>query len=153
MNNLLVKKLIEIALEEDISSGDITTESCIELNHQSKAVLIAKQDMVFCGKEIFEEIFKILDSNIKIKFYFKDGDFVKPGTEIANLSGLTHAILKAERTALNFIQRLSGIATNTHQIVSLVQGNAKVVDTRKTCLLYTSPSPRDQRGSRMPSSA
>ncbi len=132
MDNLLVKKLIEIALEEDIAFGDITTEACIEKEHKSRAILIAKQDLVFCGKEIFEQIFKTLDKDLEIKFFYKDGDSVKPGEEIANLTGFTHAILKAERTALNFIQRLSGIATNTHNILSLVSSDVKVVDTRKT---------------------
>ncbi len=132
MDNLLVKRLIDIALEEDIATGDITTESCIEQDHHSKAILLAKQNLVFCGKEIFEEIFKSLDPNIKIEFFHNDGDNISAGTEIAKLSGLTHAILKAERTALNFVQRLSGVSTNTRSFVNLLKNGTKVVDTRKT---------------------
>lgn len=136
-NHLL--KLIEAALLEDIGEGDITTDSIIDKRLNGKGYLISKAEGIFCGQEIFISVFKQINKNIKIKFNFKDGDKIKPKDVIAEIEGDTRSILKGERLALNFIQRLSGIATLTNQFVQKVKKtNAKILDTRKTTPLFRS---------------
>ncbi len=121
------------ALLEDIGEGDVTTNTIIPENHRSKAVLIAKEDFVLAGLPFTERIFKLLNSELKFKAHKKDGDIVKKGTVIAAINGNTRSLLTAERTALNILQRLSGIATLTCRFVEKVKGlPVKIIDTRKT---------------------
>lgn len=128
-----IKRLIDLAIEEDIGSGDITTNSCVSNTLNGKAELVSKQELVFCGKEVFSEVFGAIDKDLKINFFYKDGDLLRPKDIVAEVVGKVSSILTAERVALNFVQRLSGIATKTNKIIKLVQdSNVKIVDTRKT---------------------
>ena len=121
------------ALLEDIGEGDVTTNTIIPENHRAKAVLIAKEDFVLAGLPFTERIFQLLDSELKFKANKKDGDIVKKGAVIAMINGNTRSLLTAERTALNLLQRLSGIATLTCRFVEKVKGlPVKIIDTRKT---------------------
>lgn len=133
MNLSIQDKLIKLALEEDISHGDITTESILKERTEGKADLIVKGDGVICGLAVFERTFKLLDNSTDISFFVKDGDTVHRGRKIAEIRGDMRAILTGERTALNFLQRMSGIATYTHETVKLIEGSkVKLLDTRKT---------------------
>jgi len=128
-----VRYLIQAAIEEDIGRGDVTTEATIAEHVMSRARLIAKQELVLAGMEIFGEVYATLDSAIHIKSSYKDGDFLPAGTIIADLEGRSRSLLAGERVALNFLQRLSGVATLTRQFVDAVRGyNVEIVDTRKT---------------------
>lgn len=121
------------ALLEDIGEGDVTTNTIIPGNHRAKAVLIAKEDFVLAGLPFTERIFKLINSALKFKANKKDGDIVKKGAVIAAINGNTRSLLMAERTALNILQRLSGIATLTYRFVEKVKGlPVKIIDTRKT---------------------
>ena len=121
------------ALSEDIGHCDVTTSAVIPLGHKSKAVLIAKEDFILAGISFAGRVFSLADAGIKFKADKKDGSRVKKGTVIARVSGSTPGLLKAERTALNLLQRLSGIATLTHKFVECVKGlRVKITDTRKT---------------------
>jgi nicotinate-nucleotide pyrophosphorylase (carboxylating) len=126
-----IKNIVRMALEEDIGPGDITTKCTIPSGMKVKAVLCAKEDCVICGLGIAEAVFKMLDDGVKFKSILKDGDHVNKGKIIAEIEGDARVILSGERTALNFMQRLSGIATKTKEMVESVNG-AKVLDTRKT---------------------
>jgi len=133
LDYLLVDDIILRALKEDMPMGDITTESTVPEDETSCARLIAKEYMVVAGLEVFCRVFSLLDRNIYIERYVNDGDKVKTGTVILRISGNSRAMLKAERTALNLLQRMSGIATATRKYVDILEGtNAKIVDTRKT---------------------
>jgi len=133
LDYLLVDDIILRALKEDMPMGDITTESTVPEDEMSSARLIAKEDIVVAGLEVFCRVFSLLDRNIYIERYVNDGDKVKTGTVILRISGNSRAMLKAERTALNLLQRMSGIATATRKLVDILEGtNAKIVDTRKT---------------------
>ena len=133
LDYLLVDDIILRALKEDMPMGDITTESTVPEDEMSSARLIAKEDIVVAGLEVFCRVFSLLDRNIYIERYVNDGDKVKTGTIILRISGNSRAMLKAERTALNLLQRMSGIATATRKLVDILEGtNAKIVDTRKT---------------------
>jgi nicotinate-nucleotide pyrophosphorylase (carboxylating) len=126
-------KLLRAALEEDIGAGDITTDSTIAPDAIGKAVLLTRERIVLAGLPVFERAFKLLDPLIEIEDYYTDGQVVSPGVRICLLSGSLSVILKAERTALNFIQRMSGIATLTRQYVEKAGSEkVKVLDTRKT---------------------
>jgi nicotinate-nucleotide pyrophosphorylase (carboxylating) len=128
-----VRYLIQAAIEEDIGRGDVTTEATIAEHVMSRARLIAKQEMVLAGMEIFRGVYATLDSAVHIKSSYKDGDFLPAGTIIADLKGRARSLLAGERVALNFLQRLSGVATLTRQFVDAVRGyNVEIVDTRKT---------------------
>lgn len=125
--------LILQALEEDLGTGDITTNYLDLERTNTMAYMIAKAEGMVAGVEIAIRVFKLLDSELKITVYRKDGDKVKPGDEILRIEGNPASILKAERTALNFIQRLSGIATKTSNLAKLIKHtDAKILDTRKT---------------------
>jgi nicotinate-nucleotide pyrophosphorylase (carboxylating) len=121
------------ALEEDLGNGDITT-GYLDLERTSTiAYMIAKSEGMVAGVDIAIRVFKLLDNELKVTVYRKDGDLVKPKEEIMRVEGNPSSILKAERTALNFIQRLSGIATKTHNLVKLIEpSDTKILDTRKT---------------------
>ncbi len=128
-----VKELVAAALKEDIGEGDVTTEACVFQKRNAKAKIIAKQCGIIAGLEIAKAVFEILDSKIKFRSLVKDGIEVKSGDVIAELSGPLTPILAGERTALNFLQRLSGIATLTGEYVKKVKTHkARIFDTRKT---------------------
>ncbi|MBU4483821.1 carboxylating nicotinate-nucleotide diphosphorylase [bacterium] len=128
-----IQPLIQSALTEDIGFGDITTEACIDPKKQGKAILKAKQDLVLAGIDIFREVLLTVDSDIKFVDYFKDGDYVNNGDLILDIEGKLSSMLKGERTALNFLQHLSGIATYANRFVEAVKDtDTKILDTRKT---------------------
>ena len=132
--NSTLDTLIDLALSEDLGEqGDITSKSFIPENRHSSGKIIVKEDCVIAGSEIAEQVFNKFDPSIKIDVLLKSGSSAQCDTTVINLSGKTRSILSAERTALNFIQRLSGIATLTKKYVDAVNGtNAKILDTRKT---------------------
>ncbi|SFB46502.1 carboxylating nicotinate-nucleotide diphosphorylase [Clostridium frigidicarnis] len=132
LNMLNVDKYILSALEEDINNEDITTCAILQNKVIGQAELIAKEEGTIAGLSIFKRVFQIL-GNVGIEFYFKDGDFVKKGCIIGKITGDMRNILSGERTALNFLQRMSGIATTTRKYSDKLQDlKAKVLDTRKT---------------------
>ena len=125
--------LILMALKEDISSEDITTNSVMREYKKGTAQLICKQDGIIAGLPVFERTFHLIDEKTEVKFYAKDGDSVKKREILAEVTGDIRVILSGERTALNFLQRMSGIATYTNNVVKLLEGsNIKLLDTRKT---------------------
>ena len=125
--------LIMEALKEDISSEDVTTNSVMKEPRTGQVELICKQNGVIAGLSVFSRVFKLLDETIKIEFYCKDGDVVKKGQLMALLTGDIRVLLSGERVALNYLQRMSGIATYTHEVASLLSGSKmKLLDTRKT---------------------
>ena len=137
MNNITMKlnadDLILSALKEDITSEDITTNSVMREYKLGEVELICKQDGVIAGLDVFKRVFELLDSETKITFFCKDGDEVKNGEKIGIVRGDIRVLLSGERTALNFLQRMSGIATYTRSIVNLLNGSkTKLLDTRKT---------------------
>jgi nicotinate-nucleotide pyrophosphorylase (carboxylating) len=128
-----VRKLVQTAIEEDFGRGDATSESTISEYVMSQVQVISKQDIVLAGMEIFESVFLNLDDTIGIKVHHRDGEIISPRTLIAELDGRARPILAGERTALNFLQRLSGVATLTRRYVDAVKGyQVAIVDTRKT---------------------
>ncbi|AHM55388.1 nicotinate-nucleotide pyrophosphorylase NadC [Peptoclostridium acidaminophilum DSM 3953] len=133
LNMIMVERLIKAAIEEDINYFDITTDNLIGEQQVSEAIMLAKEDGVICGMGIAARVFGILDENVVFEKLKQDGDKVCRGDIIARISGSTRAILKGERTALNIVQRLSGIATKTYGFAEKVKGyDVKIVDTRKT---------------------
>ena len=125
--------LIDLALEEDTGGGDITSESLIPAGLQAKTTLVAKAEGVLAGVELVKLVFIKVDSNLKFKILLKDGVKLQPGDIIATVTGNARSILKAERLALNFVQRLSGIATHTNQFVEMIKDlPVDILDTRKT---------------------
>jgi len=133
MEKWMIRDILERAFREDMPLGDITTDYTVPENSVSKAVITAKQDGVIAGLEVCMEAFKMLDPDVKLQPLAKDGDFVNKGDRILMIEGKSRAMLKAERTALNLLQRLSGIASETRKYVDRISGyKAKVVDTRKT---------------------
>lgn len=130
---LNVDPLILSALKEDISSEDVSTNSVMPTATPGEVDLICKQDGIICGLQVFERVFTLLDENTKVEFYAKDGDEVKKGQLMAKVYGDIRVLLCGERTALNYLQRMSGIATYTHGVASLLAGTkTKLLDTRKT---------------------
>ena len=125
--------LIDLALEEDAGLGDITSRAIFPVKHHSRAVIDAKQPLVLCGLEIAARVFAKQDARLKVQLLARDGDRVKPGAVVLRVEGSTASILTAERTALNFLQRLSGIATQARRYAAAVEGTGvRIVDTRKT---------------------
>ena len=125
--------LILQALREDISSEDVTTNAVMPMPRKGQAQLICKQDGVLAGLWVFRRVFQMLDEEACVEFHFEDGDAVKAGEEIGTVTGDIRAILSGERTALNYLQRMSGIATYTNEIATLLAGSGvKLLDTRKT---------------------
>lgn len=126
-------ELIKLALREDITSEDITTNSVMPDSKPGLVELICKQDGVIAGLEVFKRVFELLDENVTIDFFAKDGDRVKNGELLAIVKGDIKALLSGERVALNYLQRMSGIATYTCEVVSMLEGSGiKLLDTRKT---------------------
>jgi nicotinate-nucleotide pyrophosphorylase (carboxylating) len=131
--NPLVLSILELALSEDIGAGDITSSVTVPIDAQANGRFLAKQDGVISGFDVAEATFELVDPAVVFHRLRADGDFVDAMTEIATVSGNAQSILTAERVALNFLQRLSGVATMTRKYVSKIEGSgAKVVDTRKT---------------------
>lgn len=130
-------EMIKAALKEDMPNGDITTESLAVRPQHSEAILKAKADIVLSGSTVFEQTIQFLEPNAKLKWLFEEGDLIFKGQNICSIEGDLIQILKAERVALNFLGRLSGIATLTRQFVKSVEGTkTKILDTRKTTPLY-----------------
>ena len=130
---LNVDHLIKEALQEDISSEDVTTNAVMKEAVTGEVQLICKQDGVVAGLDVFRRVFEILDENVKTDFYCKDGDEVKKGELMGIITGYIRALLSGERVALNYLQRMSGIATYTHSVAMLLEGTkTKLLDTRKT---------------------
>jgi nicotinate-nucleotide pyrophosphorylase (carboxylating) len=128
-----VRQLIQAAIEEDLGRGDVTTEATIAEHVISRARLITQQEIVLAGMDVFAEVYAALDSAVHIKPSYHDGDLLSAGAVIAGLEGRARSLLAGERVALNFLQRLSGIATLTRQYVEAVRGyNVEIIDTRKT---------------------
>ena len=133
LNNFFIEEHVKNALQEDIGFGDITTDYLTNEEDRMSCVLNTRVDGIFCGKNVFEMVFKVLSPSINIKFYFKDGDVIKKGDKIADIEGPARYILMGERTALNYAQRMSGIATETNKYQKAVgEYEARIVDTRKT---------------------
>lgn len=126
-------ELIRMALQEDIGDGDHSTLACIPADAEGSAKMVAKQDGILCGAEVGKRVFQFVDKTLNVTILKKDGDAVAKGDVVMLVEGHSGSILTAERTALNFMQRLSGIATETHRMVSMLKGlNTKLLDTRKT---------------------
>ncbi len=137
MNNITMKMnaddAILNALKEDITSEDITTNSVMREYKLGEVELICKEDGIIAGLEVFKRVFILLDNETQVKFFCKDGDRVKKGDKLGIVRGDIRVLLSGERTALNYLQRMSGIATYTNSIVKLLEGTkTKLLDTRKT---------------------
>ena len=137
MNSVTMKlqadPLILQALQEDITGEDVTTNAILPEDCQGEAELLCKQDGIISGLDVFARPFTLLDDKVWFEFFVKDGDEVHKGQKLAKVVGSMRAILSAERVGLNYLQRMSGIATYTHQVVSLLEGTGMtLVDTRKT---------------------
>lgn len=137
MNEITMKlnadNLIRQALQEDITSEDITTNAVMPEAKKGEVQLICKQDGIIAGLDVFARVFQLLDETVKIDFRCKDGDFVTAGQLMAVVTGDIRVLLSGERVALNYLQRMSGIATYTNSIAKLLEGaKTKLLDTRKT---------------------
>ena len=131
--SLNVDPLIRSALQEDITSEDVSTNSVMPQPKTGEVDLICKQDGIICGLQIFARVFEMLDAKTKVELFVQDGDAVHVGQPLAKVTGDIRVLLCGERTALNYLQRMSGIATYTHQIASLLEGTGiRLLDTRKT---------------------
>lgn len=137
MNKITMKlqadHLIEAALKEDISSEDVSTNAVMKERVQGEVDLICKQDGILAGLMVFRRVFELLDDSTEVETYCQDGDEVKKGQLMAKVRGDIRVLLSGERVALNFLQRMSGIATYTHSVAALLKGSGiKLLDTRKT---------------------
>ena len=129
---ILIDKYILAALQEDMTSGDITTDAILK-DERAEVDLRAKNKGILAGLDVFKRVFEILDEDVSFEFYFSDGDEVNNKDLIGKISGRAKAILEGERTALNFLQRMSGIATYTKKMLdALDSDHVKILDTRKT---------------------
>ncbi len=130
---MLREKLVKLALEEDIGTGDLTAKAFRHHDSMSVFAYLAKEDFILCGTKTARIVFSELNAGIDTIFYRQDGDLIKKGDIFGEVSGPVYSILSGERTSLNFLQRLSGIATNTAGYVKELEGtNIKILDTRKT---------------------
>ena len=133
LHDFIIEKHVKSALEEDIGFEDITTDFLAEETDVLSGSLNSRSVGVLCGCSVFEKVFKVLSDKIEIKFHFKDGDLIKSGDTIADISGPARFLLTGERTALNYIQRMSGIATETKKYQEAIADySVKIADTRKT---------------------
>ncbi len=129
----MIDELIRMALREDVGDGDHSTLACIPPQAQGTARMVAKQDGVICGMEVGEKVFHLVDPALQVEALVKDGDTVHKGDEVMRVTGSSASILTAERTVLNYMQRLSGVSTQTRHMVSLLEGlSTQLLDTRKT---------------------
>jgi nicotinate-nucleotide pyrophosphorylase (carboxylating) len=126
------RELVRRALAEDFGWGDVTTEAVIDRHQKARAIILAKSRCVIAGIDVAGETFRQLDPGVQITVHHDDGSLCTAGTEVAEIRGQAAALLTAERTALNFMQRLSGIATLTRQFVDAAGGRITILDTRKT---------------------
>lgn len=130
---LVADKYIRLALEEDINSEDVSTNAVMPEYKKGEVQLICKEDGIIAGLSVFERVFHLLDPNTKVDFYVKDGDTVKKGQQMATVTGDIRVLLSGERTALNYLQRMSGIATYTNAVAKMLEGTkTTLLDTRKT---------------------
>ncbi len=128
-----IDRLVRAALAEDVGTRDVTTEATVDADARARGVFLAKQDLVVAGLSVAEAVFRVLDEHVEWASLVSEGDRVEPGVSVAIVSGNARAVLTAERVALNFLQRLCGVATVTRRFVDAVAGTrAKVRDTRKT---------------------
>ncbi|WP_010173899.1 carboxylating nicotinate-nucleotide diphosphorylase [Bacillus coahuilensis] len=133
MNTLKLKTLLESFFIEDIGDGDLSSESLFMREDQGTFHFISKENGIFCGRIVIEEGFRLLDSDIDVLVHVRDGETVEKGHLLAEIKGPMASLLTGERVILNLIQRMSGIATNTKKVVSLVEGTGtRICDTRKT---------------------
>lgn len=133
LSRFYIEEHVREALKEDIGFGDITTENLATENDYLEGFLNTRTEGVLCGVDVFKCVYEMLSKDIKIKFYFKDGDRIKKGDKLADISGPAKELLMGERLALNYIQRMSGIATETAKYQDAIAPySAKIVDTRKT---------------------
>ena len=148
---LQVDPLILSALKEDITSEDVSTNSVMPCYQAGEVDLICKENGVICGLQVFERVFKLLDESTKVELYVSDGDYVKKGQLMAKVHGDIRVLLSGERVALNYLQRMSGIATYTRAVADLLKGTkTKLLDTRKTtpnCRIFEKYSARIGGGS------
>lgn len=128
-----VSKLIDLALAEDIGSGDVTSEFFVPKDRKARAFVVAKSEGVVAGVEVAAEVFRRVDPETDVNILLKDGASIAPGAYVMEITGMARAVLTAERTAINFLQRLSGVASKAQQFVDAVRGTgATIIDTRKT---------------------
>ncbi len=137
MNTITMKmqadELILMALKEDITSEDVSTNAVMPEAKEGTVDLIAKQDGIVAGLDVYARVFELLDADTKVTFFCKDGDAVKKGEKMAVVTGDIRVLLSGERVALNYLQRMSGIATYTHEVAALLEGSqVTLLDTRKT---------------------
>jgi len=133
LEKIIIDRIIKNALEEDLGWGDVTTDSTIPVEATIKGSFTAKAEGIVCGIDICRRVFEIVDGSIEFRAFANDGQHVSKGEILAEISGNARSILKGERTALNFFQRMSGIATVTDRFAREVSGSkARIVDTRKT---------------------
>lgn len=133
LDRFLIEDTLKDALKEDMNNGDITSDYLVDSSLMGKATIISKDSGIICGLSVAEIVFSIVDRDIKITNFKKDGERVEKGQDIAIIEGSLKSILKSERVALNFLQRMSGIATQANEISNIVKDlDVKVVDTRKT---------------------
>ncbi len=137
LNNFFIEDHVKKALEEDIGFGDITTDYLTNEDDTMSCELNSRVEGILCGRTVFETVFRILSEKVEVKFFFKDGEEIKKGDLLATIKGPARYVLMGERVALNYIQRMSGIATETNKYQKAI-GNykAKIVDTRKTTPLF-----------------
>jgi nicotinate-nucleotide pyrophosphorylase (carboxylating) len=132
-SKLLIEEIIDRALAEDLGQGDATTEALIPGTQKGSGFIVAKEEGILAGIEVATQVFRRVDPGLEVEIFLEDGARVKPGSKVAKVSGSIASILKAERLALNFIQRLSGIASETNRYVARVEGMpVRIMDTRKT---------------------
>lgn len=133
LNKFIMEEHVKSALIEDIGYGDITTENLAEETDRLEGYLNTRNDGILCGVDVFKTVYKMLSGDIKIEFHFKDGDEIKKGDRLATIKGPAKELLMGERLSLNYIQRMSGIATETRKYQHAIgEYKAKIVDTRKT---------------------
>lgn len=133
LHDASILRLIQFAIREDVGSGDITTELTIPQDNAALARFIVKQDGIVCGLPLLDLVFREFSPDVHIDIKVEEGAMIAAGTIIATVEGPAHALLAAERTALNFMQRMSGVATKTRQYVDVIAGtHARILDTRKT---------------------
>jgi nicotinate-nucleotide pyrophosphorylase (carboxylating) len=132
-----IDAIVRFALKEDVWTGDLTSQAVLDRFIKAEGVIVSRENAVLCGMDITERVFAAVDCTTRFRLEASDGDVIHPGMEIAFVEGDSHSILKAERTALNFLGLMSGVATNTRKLVDALDGTGiKVYDTRKTIPLH-----------------
>ena len=137
LTSFFIEDHVKKALEEDIGFGDITTDYLTNEEDRMSCELNSRVEGILCGVNVFKTVFKVLSDDVKVTFYKKDGDVINKGDKIADIEGPARWVLMGERLALNYIQRMSGIATETNKYQKAIgEYKAKIVDTRKTTPLF-----------------